>query len=117
MAVEDGAILATLLGLYQEASAESTIHRTLPKTLELYESLQKARTTILHLGSISNRHLYHVADGPEQEERDRILKGAQWKEKPDGESEPFIWIDVRYQNSVLGRDTIGDAKTKWEDSE
>ena len=81
------------------------------------KSLQKARTTILHLGSISNQHLYHVADGPEQEERDRILKSAKWEERPEGETEPFIWIDVRYQKSILGRDAIGDAKKKWEEND
>ena len=114
MAVEDGAILATLLGLYQRAQSGSSQLPTLPETLKLYESLQKARTTILHLGSISNQHVYHLDDGPEQQERDRILKAAGWQEKPEGEEEKFIWIDVRYQKTVLGRDAIGDAKKKWE---
>ncbi|KAF2703234.1 putative salicylate hydroxylase [Pleomassaria siparia CBS 279.74] len=113
MAVEDGAIVATLLGLYQQSHSESLPTLTLPETLKLYESVQKARTTTLHLGSISNQHLYHLDDGPEQEERDRILKAADWKDKPDGESEPFIWIDVGYQKAVVGRDAIGDAKKKW----
>jgi salicylate hydroxylase len=115
MAVEDGAILATLLGLYQLAQSQSLPHSTLPETLKLYESLQKARTTSLHLGSISNQHLYHLDDGPEQQERDRILKAAKWEEISSRETEPFIWIDVRYQKGVLGRDAIGDAERKWED--
>jgi len=115
MAVEDGAILATLLGLYQLAQSQSLPHSTLPETLKLYESLQKARTTSLHLGSISNQHLYHLDDGPEQQERDRILKAAKWEEISSRETEPFIWIDVRYQKAVLGRDAIGDAERKWED--
>lgn len=113
MAVEDGAILATLLGLYQLAQSQSLPHSTIPETLKHYESLQKARTTSLHLGSMSNQHLYHLNDGQEQQERDRILKAAKWEEKLSGESEPFIWIDVRYQKGILGRDAIGDAEMKW----
>jgi salicylate hydroxylase len=114
MAVEDGAIVATLLGLYHQARNTSVPHPTLPQTLKLYEGLQKTRTTNLHLGSISNQHMYHLDDGPEQEERDRILKSSQWREKPEGETEPFIWINVRYQKNILGRDAIADAKMAWE---
>lgn len=77
MAVEDGAIIATLLDLYQQAYSQSLQHPTLLQTLKLYESLQKARTTTLHLGSISNQRLYHLDDGPGQETRDLILKAAQ----------------------------------------
>jgi len=113
MAVEDGAIIATLLGLYQQADATIRQRMTLAETLKLYESLQKARTTTLHLGSISNQHLYHLDDGPEQEERDRILKTTQWEERPDGESEPFIWADVRYQKVILARDAISEARKRW----
>lgn len=116
MAVEDGAIIATLLGLYQRDSSTLPKRLTLSETLKLYESVQKARTTTLHLGSISNQHLYHLDDGPEQEERDRILKAAQWQEKPGEEPERFIWMDARYQRDILGRDAIGDAKKKWEEA-
>jgi salicylate hydroxylase len=115
MAVEDGAILGTLLSLYQEAHSQHAPHPTLPETLKLYESIQKLRTTTLHLGSISNRHYYQLEDGPEQEARDRKLKRVEWKELPEGESEDFIWIDVKYQKAVVCRDAIGDAKKKWEE--
>ncbi|PVH97216.1 FAD/NAD(P)-binding domain-containing protein [Periconia macrospinosa] len=116
MAVEDGAIIAVLLGLYQHAEKNSLPHPSIPETLKLYESLQKKRTTTLHLGSISNQHLYHLDDGPEQEERDRILKEAKFQELPDGSSEPFIWIDLRYQKAILGRDAVGDARDRWEET-
>jgi salicylate hydroxylase len=115
LAVEDGAILATLLGLYHQAQPQMRQYPTVPETLKIYESLQKARTTTLHLGSISNQHLYHLGDGPEQVERDRILKATDWKQKPSGELEPFIWVDVRYQKAVLGRNAIGEAEKKWEE--
>lgn len=116
MAVEDGAILATLLGLYHRAASTSRPHPTLPATLKLYESLQKARTSSMHSGTIENQHLYHLDDGPEQEARDRVLKAAEWQERSEGEKEPFIWIDVRYQKGILGRDAIGDAERKWEEA-
>lgn len=115
MAVEDGTIIANLLGQYQTARNKSLPHPTLPETLKIYESLQKKRTTTLTLGSIANQHLYHLDDGPEQEERDQILKQATFQELPDGSSEPFIWIDLRYQKAVLARDAVGDAMKKWEE--
>ncbi|KAF2650857.1 FAD/NAD(P)-binding domain-containing protein [Lophiostoma macrostomum CBS 122681] len=126
MAVEDGAIIATLLGLQQThlhqdhpRNPPSCSQPTIPQTLKLYERLQKTRTTTLHLGSISNQHMYHLADGPEQEERDRVLRSARWEERPMGEDEDeeerFIWIDVRYQKAMLGRDAIGCAIRAWEE--
>lgn len=117
MAVEDGAILATLLGQYQQCVSSNPLHRpyaTLPETLELYEMLQKARTTTLHLGSISNQHMYHLADGLEQKERDRVLKAATWQEKEQKNEERLIWIDVGYQKAVLERDAVGDALRTWQ---
>ncbi|CAI6335485.1 unnamed protein product [Periconia digitata] len=114
MAVEDGTIIANLLAAYQDAKASSLTHPSLPETLKLYELLQKERTTTLHLGSISNQRLYHLDDGQEQEERDLILKNASFEDLPDGSSEPFIWIDARYQKAILGRDVVGDAQDSWE---
>ena len=114
MAVEDGTIIANLLAAYQDAKARELTHPPLPDTLKLYESLQKERTTTLHLGSISNQRLYHLNDGQEQEERDKIFKNASFEDLPDGSSEPFIWIDARYQKAMLGRDAVGDAQKKWE---
>lgn len=115
MAVEDGAIIANLLGQYQSAKSRLQLHPSLPETLKAYESLQKSRTTTLTLGSIANQRMYHLSDGPEQAERDRILKQAKFEELPDEMSEPFIWIDIRYQKAVLARDAVGDAKAKWDE--
>ncbi|KAK6848822.1 hypothetical protein PG995_012655 [Apiospora arundinis] len=118
MAVEDGAALATLLGIYQQflhrGNGDGAKQLTIPNILENYEALQKARTTTLHLGSISNQQMYHLDDGGEQKERDRILRAAEWKEKPLGETEAFIWIDVRYQRAIVERDTIADARAQWD---
>lgn len=115
MAVEDATIIANLLGSYRLAKSKSLPHPTIPETLKMYESLQKKRTTTLTLGSIANQHLYHLDDGPEQEKRDRILKQATFQERPDGSSEPFIWIDPQYQKAVLARNAVSDAKRKWEE--
>ncbi|KAF2731483.1 putative salicylate hydroxylase [Polyplosphaeria fusca] len=113
MAVEDGAVLGTLLGLYTN-SARSNDQSTTPplKTvLELFEKVQKERTTMNVRGSASNQKLYHVGDGPEQVERDKILKAATLEEKQ--EDEEFLVIDVRYQKKLLGRDCIAEAEAAW----
>lgn len=120
MAVEDGAVLATLLGLYQQAmqqvdDAAPKRQLTVPNILRSYEALQKIRTTTMQRGSVENQHVYHIADGAAQRARDEILGAATWREKAPGEAEPFIWIDVRYQKAIVGRDTIEDAGTVWEE--
>lgn len=117
MAVEDAAVLGTLLGLYQASLSTSSTGRqtTIPEVLKLYESLQKERTTTNVQGAVSNRSMYHMADGPEQEERDMILMGTkQAMVEGDGNSK-FIFIDSGYQKKLLGRDSVADARRAWQE--
>ena len=115
MAVEDAAVLGTLLGLYKDSlsSLDSDKIPSVPDVLSVYEALQKERSTINVRGAISNRDIYHMHDGPEQEERDRILKAADWVER-DVE-ERFVSVDPKYWRKMLGRDSVADAKKAWEE--
>ncbi|KAF2478268.1 putative salicylate hydroxylase [Lindgomyces ingoldianus] len=114
MAVEDGAVLGILLGLYQDSitgSPSPSPNVGIPDVLKMYEGLQKKRTTTQVKGSISNQHMYHMPDGPEQRERDRILKSASWVRKEANEN--FVFIDVKYQGILMGFDAIKEAREVW----
>jgi salicylate hydroxylase len=60
-AIEDGAALASLL---------SAMTDDVPGALKRYETVRKPRATRLQQASAANRFRFHLADGPEQRERD-----------------------------------------------
>jgi salicylate hydroxylase len=62
--IEDGAALAALL---------ATATDDVPATLRRYEAIRKPRATRLQEASSNNRKRFHLADGPEQEARDRAM--------------------------------------------
>ena len=116
MAVEDGAVLGRLLGLYSSTmvsppSAESTDASTtlIPSLLRLYESLRKSRTTINVRGAVENRVMFHLSDGPQQEKRDAMLEHADWA----GRSE-WNWLDAPYQKDLLGFDAVGECEAAFD---
>src|SRR5882762_2074428 len=80
-AVEDGAVLGALFEKVQEKSQ-------LPDLLVIYEAIRKARTTQVVKGSTSLRDIFHMHDGPQQQERDRQLS-----EQEPFEGFPNRWAD------------------------
>jgi salicylate hydroxylase len=63
-AIEDGAALAVLLAARPD---------DIPAALARYEEVRKPRATRLQELSALNRRRFHLPDGPEQQERDRLL--------------------------------------------
>ncbi len=106
MAVEDGLVLGTLLGhLWTTNDIPELEKRSqINPILRLCETLRKKRTTINVKGAVANRRMYHMADGPEQEERDKDLAEVDWV-KPC----KWGWADIGYQSKMLGFDTVGDT--------
>ncbi|KAK0755828.1 hypothetical protein N5P37_011609, partial [Trichoderma harzianum] len=110
MAVEDGAVIGFLLGrlqgnpvLWSEESGKDAI----TTTLKLYEKLRKQRTTVNVLGAVQARVFYHLPDGSEQLERDRLLSElpeSRWESRSK-----WNWGDAEYQQALLGFDTLADA--------
>ncbi|SPO04339.1 related to salicylate hydroxylase [Cephalotrichum gorgonifer] len=116
MAVEDGAILGLLLEKFQGAempSNQTEKNARLASLLRLYEDLRKKRTVVNVAGAVHTRHFYHLADGPEQRERDRELAGLPL-EKWQG-SCSFNWGDAQYQKSLLGFDVLADAGRRFDE--
>jgi salicylate hydroxylase len=110
MAVEDGAILGVMLGqlnraMLDESIAETDLATAVPEVLQRYESSQKRRTTINVQGAVDNRRFFHMEDGPEQEERDELLKRHTWME----ETSEYKWCDMPYNRALMDVDVVREA--------
>ncbi|KAF2820087.1 salicylate hydroxylase-like protein [Ophiobolus disseminans] len=66
--IEDGAVLGLLL-----APEHFTSKSQLPKTLQLFQQIRKARGEGIVRETFKQRKDFHMRDGPEQEERDRLM--------------------------------------------
>jgi len=116
MAVEDGAILGLLLDKFQSTGIPANQiekNERLASLLRLYEDLRKNRTEVNVAGAVHTRHFYHLADGPQQADRDRELAGLA-REKWQG-SCSFNWGDAQYQRSLLGFDALADAEERFDE--
>ncbi|KAJ5951530.1 uncharacterized protein N7479_009943 [Penicillium vulpinum] len=107
MAVEDGAVLGKLLGLHSRDRPDGATEG-IPRILQLYESLQKGRSTTNVNGAKANQRLYHLPDGPEQVKRDIMLKNADYKSPSS-----LSFVDVNYQTALLGCDCIAEAEAAF----
>lgn len=107
MAVEDGAILGRLLGLFlRSTSSEPENHKPIiSDVLKFYEEQRKIRTTANVQGALNNRKTFHMSDGPQQVERDTELGTANY-DKPS----EFTWLDSQYNLNMLGFDAVKNAE-------
>lgn len=104
MAVEDGAVLGRLLGLFSRAACSKT---SLPELMHLYQSVRKERATAVVKLADDNRALYHMADGPNQEQRDQILGQHDWWD--DNLSFPWAFADSKHLCELYGFDALKSA--------
>ncbi|KAJ4313582.1 hypothetical protein N0V84_009339 [Fusarium piperis] len=106
MAAEDGALLGKLLGLFNKAGLLAQEKDTaLLEVLQLYEGLRKARTTVNVKGATSNRHFYHLPDGPLQESRDaHLLSAMKGAVRPD-----VTFANPDYMRAMLASDVVGEG--------
>ncbi|OUM54462.1 hypothetical protein BVG19_g3855 [[Candida] boidinii] len=98
MAIEDGAVIGKLLERFPDKSQ-------LKKALSIYESKRKLRTERIVQRGNQQQILYHLQDGPEQQERDRIL--SMGEDAPAGE--PLVWRDREMAPWLLSYDAFADA--------
>jgi len=66
--IEDGAVLGLLL-----APSHFTSRSELSETLELFQHIRKARGEGIVRETFKQRKDFHMRNGPEQEERDRLM--------------------------------------------
>lgn len=105
MAVEDGAVLGRLLSRFAEQHIPKA---SLPALLELYQSVRKKRAETTVRTANGNRTLYHMEDGPEQEERDRMFAEHDWWDET--RSFPWVFADLPYLHELFGFDALKSAE-------
>ncbi|KAI1172223.1 FAD binding domain-containing protein [Nemania sp. FL0916] len=121
MALEDGGVLGLCLGRLTDKSPISKM-----KALQVYEACRRERTEkVVQRGSY-NQWIYHLLDGPEQEERDRKFKlfedmDAKWlsEDEPvlpqiqETGDDPFPWRYHGVGRWLLTYDMWQDVEEKW----
>jgi len=99
MAGEDGAVLATVLSALTD---KANIHRA----LKVFEAVRKPRADwAVEQARITGENL-HMADGPAQEARDRMIGEAT---KP-GVANPDKWGDKDVQQRLYSYDAVKEAE-------
>ena len=73
MALEDAAVLGELFGRSVNPREPAEKRRL----LEIYEQCRKPRTEMVVERGNRQQWLYHLHDGPEQEERDRAMRAME----------------------------------------
>lgn len=129
MAIEDGAVLGALFARLQSAEQ-------VPTLLKAYEDLRLQRTADVQASSTLNQHIFHLPDGPGQEERDAMMREtlngknygtglpprdatpaavvvvAPTNGEPSHEGNPNQWADTRKSEKLFGYDA-DSAAAAW----
>ncbi len=101
MSIEDGAALAECLDRAQDIN-------DVPVLLRAFEAIRKSRCEAVQRGSRANGDIWHLSDGPAQEERDRQMNHTQVLNGDScGEAKnPNKWSDENFQPWLFGHDTV-----------
>jgi len=99
MSIEDGAVLGECLS---RISSKSTTEKK--KALRVYEECRKGRTKMVVERGNVQQYLYHLHDGPEQEERDRKMRMV-----PTPAGEALAWRDPGLAPKLLGYNHLDDV--------
>ncbi|KAH9212206.1 hypothetical protein DL95DRAFT_525308 [Leptodontidium sp. 2 PMI_412] len=103
MSLEDGAVLGECLSRISSKSRPSKRH-----ALKIYEECRKERTEMVVQRGNLQQYLYHLHDGPEQEERDRMMRMV-----PTPKGEALAWRDPELAPRLLGYDALRDVDEHW----
>ncbi|EME83036.1 uncharacterized protein MYCFIDRAFT_35872 [Pseudocercospora fijiensis CIRAD86] len=108
MAVEDGAVLGRLIVSFAQSGHD---RNSLPELMQLYQDVRKQRTAAVVGTANENRTLYHMEDGPQQEERDRAFDEL---DRTD-ENARFPWKfgDLKHCKKLFGFDALSSADEAW----
>ncbi|OQV03897.1 FAD binding domain-containing protein [Cladophialophora immunda] len=103
-AVEDGAVLGHL---FEKVESRAQ----LPDLLAIYEGVRKPRATrVVDGASQFGRDIFHLRDGPRQQERDRQLLA--WQDHPF-EGYQNRWRDPVFQQFLFGYDCADVVDRAW----
>ncbi|KAJ8596570.1 FAD/NAD(P)-binding domain-containing protein [Rhizopogon salebrosus TDB-379] len=117
MAVEDAAVLGNLF-------SHLSLHSQITPLLHAYQCIRYARATATQASSRLNQHIFHLPDGPQQEERDRqmraaiedalrVARGAKSTLASAGNANQ--WADKEKNRMQFGYDADEEAEKWWRD--
>jgi salicylate hydroxylase len=125
MSLEDAHVLGLCLGRLKSKSRSEK-----KRALEVYENCRRARTErVVQRGNLQ-QHLYHIHDGEEQIERDRLFKAfgefngkglvkeEEYKAaglQPEADPLPWRWSGVG--RWLLTYDCEKDVERRWKETE
>ncbi|KAK5064361.1 hypothetical protein LTR84_000194 [Exophiala bonariae] len=98
--LEDGAALGLIL-------AKIDGRADLLEALKKFERVRKSRSLALQQGSLKQRHVNHLRNGPEQVARDQLCLDEMDDPQP---GYPFYWIDPKIQSYVYGYDVFAELE-------
>jgi salicylate hydroxylase len=105
-AIEDGAVIATVLSQLPDTSPDS-----INKALRVYEKVRKDRAeTLVELAAASGRAL-HLGDGAAKEERDKQFAALKQGKGPV----PDKWADADIQKMIYGHDCTKAAHDSFDE--
>ena len=99
MCLEDAAVLGECLTRIEDKSLASK-----RKALRIYEECRRSRTQMVVERGNRQQWLYHLHDGPEQEERDKQMKMV-----PTPPGEALAWRDPALAPQLLGYDHLAEV--------
>lgn len=109
MSLEDAAVLGEVLARYPTKTISPSQTIAFKKhALSIYEQCRAPRTRMVVERGNLQQYLYHLHDGPEQEERDRKMR---MQPTPPGEA--LAWRDPELAPRLLGYDAAKDVERLW----
>ena len=97
--IEDGAALAECLDRVQDIS-------DIPIMLQAFQAIRKPRCEAIASGARANGDIWHMADGPEQAQRDSEMRQEMDHSSPQTVLNPNKWSDKDFQPWLFGYDTV-----------
>jgi salicylate hydroxylase len=102
MSLEDGAVLGEL---FSRCSGPLSPQKK-SKLLDIYQKIRAPRTEMVVERGNKQQWLYHLHDGPEQKERDRVMRAGE-----DGDA--LAWKDRNFAPALLGWSCEREVDQFW----
>jgi salicylate hydroxylase len=109
MSLEDAAVLGEVFSRYPTTSISPKQSIAFKQhALKIYQQCRAPRTRMVVERGNVQQYLYHLHDGPQQEERDRKMR---MQPTPPGEA--LAWRDPELSPRLLGYDFVADVERHW----
>ncbi|KAH8646589.1 hypothetical protein BGZ60DRAFT_535573 [Tricladium varicosporioides] len=104
MSLEDGAVLGELFSRHRGPLSP----RRKKELLDIYQKIRAERTEAIVERGNTQQYLYHLHDGPEQEERDRVMRAGE-------PGDALAWKDKAFAPFLLGWRCEEEVDRYWKE--